>query len=177
VNRLISLVLLAITAPLPLTRGQENPTVPPDLRPWLEAPQPWERDTEGPIVELGEAGEFDDTHIFAPTVAWTREEKSTDFRLWYSGSQGSVKDRVFRLGSATSPDGRAFTKSTDNPVFNFGDPEERQSVLTPCLLRDSFGQPQKIGGEFVLYFSATDFHDPAGRHEEGWIRHKGMTYE
>ena len=39
--------------------------VPRELRPWLE-PQPWNRDVDAPIVALGKAGDFDDTHIFRP---------------------------------------------------------------------------------------------------------------
>ena len=38
---------------------------------WLQ-PQKWERDTEGPILGLGKAGDFDDRHIFAPLVAFER---------------------------------------------------------------------------------------------------------
>ena len=41
--------------------------VPEKLKPWL-GPQSWQRDTDGPIVSLGERGKFDDTHIFAPAV-------------------------------------------------------------------------------------------------------------
>ena len=33
---------------------------------WLQV-QPWRRD-EGPCISLGEAGAFDDTHVFCPAV-------------------------------------------------------------------------------------------------------------
>src|SRR6478752_7190278 len=66
---------------------------------WL-GPQSWEKDTTAPIVSLGKDGEFDDRHIFAPTVA----EEGGVFRMWYSGSRGNPGNRVFRLGLATSSD-------------------------------------------------------------------------
>src|SRR6185436_2192044 len=31
--------------------------------------QNWRRDVEGPVLSLGEAGEFDDTHLLSPCVA------------------------------------------------------------------------------------------------------------
>ena len=49
----------------------DEPTQPPEIARWLQ-PQAWERDTEGPILELGEKGAFDDMHIFAPCVALER---------------------------------------------------------------------------------------------------------
>ena len=68
---------------------------PPRLRRWFVR-QLWERDTEGPIVSLGTHGEFDDTHVFATTVA--REQNH--LLLWYCGSRGTVEQRVFRVGVA-----------------------------------------------------------------------------
>src|SRR5262245_23640417 len=41
--------------------GDEPPR---ELARWL-GPQQWERDTAGPILSLGAAGDFDDMHIFA----------------------------------------------------------------------------------------------------------------
>src|SRR5256885_11680028 len=88
--------------------------IPPQLAKWL-APQTWQRDAEGPIVSLGDAGQFDDMHIFAPAVA----EENGRFLLWYSGSSGTPGNRVFRLGLATSSDGKRFEKHAANPVLQF----------------------------------------------------------
>src|SRR5262245_60809743 len=74
-----------------------------DLQRWL-APQVWTRDTEGPIISLGPQGSFDDTHIFAPCVV----AHEFTYSLWYCGSSGTVEDRVFRMGLATSRDGWTF---------------------------------------------------------------------
>ncbi len=78
--------------------------LPPELKRWL-GPQNWRRDVNGPILSLGKSGHFDDTHIFAPMVAWDKDQ----FLLWYCGSQGfahdlskkrTVDERVFKLGLA-----------------------------------------------------------------------------
>ncbi len=108
---------------------------PPPLARWLQSPQEWRRDTDGPALSLGAAGEFDDAHLFAPTAAYlpAAGEEEGVFRLWYSGSTGAVDGRLFQLGLAESRDGRTFQKSDRNPVFAFGDGE--RSVVTPTLLR------------------------------------------
>jgi predicted GH43/DUF377 family glycosyl hydrolase len=135
----------------------DSAEVPVQLRRWLQ-PQQWQRDTDGPVVSLGAAGEFDDTHIFAPCVA--RDDGR--YRLWYSGSRGTVARRVFALGLATSDDGRHFERCTDNPVFRFGD--DRSSILTATLLRDTAGRPIREDGRLRLWFSATDFAGGSGVH-------------
>ena len=71
-----------------------------DKNQWLD-PQPWKRDIDAPCLSLGAAGQFDDTHIFAPCVAL----ENGRYYMWYSGSRGEVDLRVFALGLATS-DGR-----------------------------------------------------------------------
>ena len=131
--------------------------VPGALRPWL-GPQRWERDTEGPVIALGRPGDFDDTHVFAPCVALEQNRYS----LWYCGSPGTVSERVFRLGLATSRDGRQFEKSASNPVFEFGD--GKHSVLTPALLRSPDGSVLRHEGKLRLWFSATHFAGPTGLH-------------
>ena len=121
---------------------------PPGLQSWLESPQEWRRDTDGPVLSLGAAGAFDDTHLFAPTAARHGE----GVRLWYSGSSGAVDGRLFRLGLAESRDGRTFQKSPRNPLFAFGD--GARSVVTPTLLRGPDGVPLREGGRLRLWFSA-----------------------
>lgn len=77
--------------------------------PWL-TDQTWQRDVDGPALSIGSPGEFDDTHIFTPTVA----RENGKYMMWYCGSQGFAHDlsptrtrdeRVFSLGLATSDDG------------------------------------------------------------------------
>ncbi len=132
--------------------------VPAELRPWLESPQDWKRDTDGPIVSLGEEGTFDDTHIFAPMVA----HDQGGYRLWYCGSSGRVANRVFDLGLATSSDGRSFEKHEENPVYRFGD--NKHSILTPTLLKSGDGSVLRENGKLRMWFSATWFAGGSGRH-------------
>jgi predicted GH43/DUF377 family glycosyl hydrolase len=137
------LVMAAATAFGPIVQGQ----TPAELAGWL-APQPWQRDADGPIVSLGKPGEFDDRHIFAPAVAY----ENGRYSLWYSGSRGSPGNRVFRLGLATSPDGKRFDKHPENPVLQFAD--AAHSVLTPALLRNPDGTTLRENGKLRIWFTA-----------------------
>jgi hypothetical protein len=131
--------------------------VPPELQRWL-GPQDWQRDTDGPIISLGPQGEFDDTHVFAPCVA----RIDGRYFLWYSGSTGTVAERVFDLGLATSADGRDFIRNPGNPVFRFGD--GAHSILTATLLRRPDGEMLREDGRLRMWFSSTDFMHGLGRH-------------
>lgn len=133
-------------------------SIAPELRNWLSTIQEWRRDTEGPVVTLGEPGAFDDTHIFAPAVI----EEDGVYRMWYCGSTGRVAERVFQLGLCTSHDGRVFEHHPRNPVYSFGD--DRRSVLTPTLLRGPDGSALREDGQLRMWFSATDFDDGGGLH-------------
>ena len=120
--------------------------------------QEWRRDTAGPCLSLGAAGAFDDTHIFAPCVAFEKGR----YWMWYSGSRGEVALRVFRLGLATSDDGVNFTRHPASPVCALADGSS--SILTPTLLRRGDGSPLRQGGRLSMYFSRTDFPSGDPRH-------------
>ena len=112
--------------------------------------QKWERDSEGPCISLGERGDFDDMHLFAPAAA----AEENQVQLYYCGSQGEVEDRVFRMGLAQSEDGKHFEKHADAPVLEMGN---GASVLTPTFLRDEGGQVLRENGELRVWFSSTTF--------------------
>jgi dienelactone hydrolase len=112
----------------------------------------------GPILSLGSQGSFDDTHIFAPCVALEQDE----YCLWYCGSTGSVAERVFSVGLATSRDGKSFQRVSPDPVYTFGD--GKHSVLTPTLLRSAEGAVLRENGALRMWFSATHFAGPSGLH-------------
>jgi len=140
-----------------LLQSAATAEVPAELQSWL-GEQEWVRDTDGPLLSLGAKGEFDDTHLFAPAVA----KSESGFQLWYCGSRGEVARRVFSMGGATSPDGRAFTKLVKNPVFDFGD--GKHSILTPTLLRNPDGTTLKENGLLRMWFSSTWFEGGTGLH-------------
>lgn len=121
--------------------------IPDTLQKWMQ-PQDWQRDTKGPIIKLGSKGEFDDTHLLAPCVS----KIEGLYYLWYNGSTGAVKDRVFQLGLATSRDGRKFKKHSANPVFQLGD--SKHSVLTSTLLRRADGSPIREDGKLRMWFTS-----------------------
>lgn len=146
----LALVLVGLLAELGYAQ------IPRELEPWL-GPQTWTRDTDGPVLSLGEPGQFDDTHIFAPTVG----SENGQFLLWYSGSQGFAHDlaktrlpdeRVFKLGFASSQDGKTFTRHAASPVLGLDDP--KRSVLTPVLLRNANGSILRENGKMRMWFSS-----------------------
>lgn len=147
-KQFILFLLIVCASSTGIARGE----APEKLQPWMTA-QAWERDTPGPIVSLGAVGEFDDTHIFAPCVALLDDK----FQLWYCGSGGAVAERVFRVGLATSSDGKRFERHSKNPVMDFGD--GKHSIMTPTLLRQTDGNPIREGGNLRIWFSSTDFLD------------------
>ncbi len=127
---------------------------PQEVEPWL-GPQTWKRDVAGPVLELGPSGQFDDTHIFAPTVA----RENGKYWMWYCGSQGFAHDlapqrtrdeRMFRLGLATGDDWQTFSRHA-GPVLAMETP--RLSILTPCLLRDASGAPLRENGLMRMWFT------------------------
>jgi predicted GH43/DUF377 family glycosyl hydrolase len=152
---LLPILIVAATGPTLVAAAD----VPASLQQWLR-PQTWERDVDGPIVSLGKAGDFDDTHIFAPTVA----SNGGQFLLWYCGSQGFAHDlskqrtpdeRVFKLGLAKSSDGKRFEKHAAGPVFAMD--EERMSILTPTILRNPDGSVLREDGKMRMWFSSARF--------------------
>lgn len=125
---------------------------------WL-GPQQWVRDTEGPVLSLGEKGDFDDTHIFCAMVA----KEGGKYWMWYCGSSGFAHDvapermpdeRVFSMGLAKSDDGKQFEKHPGNPVFGLN--EGTRSVLTPTILRNADGTLQRVDGKIRMWFSSAN---------------------
>lgn len=150
----LSIALLSLLLSLsPIAQAKE----PPNLREWLQ-PQKWQRDTAGPVLQLGKPKDFDSVHIFAPCVAL---EKGM-YSLWYCGSQGTVAKRVFQMGLATGKDGKHFTKVKSNPVYSFGN--GKHSILTPAILRKPNGSTLRENGKLRLWFSATHFEGGTGLH-------------
>ena len=70
----------------------------------------WVRYEHNPVLNLGDAGEFDDTRIQKGEVLIINDE----FHLWYTGRSSSIA----ALGYATSPDGINWTKYSGNPVMS-----------------------------------------------------------
>lgn len=67
------------------------------------------------------------------------------YRMWYLGQEGNFR----RLGSATSVDGIAWTKSTQNPILNVGPPDswDERALIYPSVLG-----PDSIGGYRMWFY-------------------------
>jgi hypothetical protein len=150
-QRAIALLAVMISFAMP-SLADEPPT---ELAQWL-GKQDWQRDADGPVLSLGQAGEFDDTHIFAPTVA----RENGQYLMWYCGSQGFAHDlaptrtrdeRTFRLGLATSDDGVHFRRHP-GPVMEL--PTARLSIVTPTVLREPNGQVMREAEKLRMWFTS-----------------------
>jgi predicted GH43/DUF377 family glycosyl hydrolase len=152
-------LLLGVVLTCSGLRSTASGETPPAVERWL-GPQEWQRDTDGPVLSLGGAGQFDDMHIFAPTVV----RENDRFSMWYCGSTGTARDlagrnrvpdeRVFKLGLATSADGRSFERHA-GPVMELAD--DRRSILTPCVLRTADGTPIREQGKLRMWFTSAAF--------------------
>ena len=70
----------------------------------------WTKDPNNPVLTTGPIGAWDDEWSAYPNVVHTDET----FHMWYSGfKEGSG----ISIGHATSPDGVAWTKDSQNPVI------------------------------------------------------------
>jgi hypothetical protein len=156
-KRRVGLFFSAYVIVLVASRLASGDEVPAELQRWF-GQQDWQRDKDGPVLSLGKPGDFDDTHLFAPTVAF----KDGKYWMWYCGSRGNAHDlapqrvpdeRVFKLGLATSIDGKTFFKHASNPVFSL--PEEKLSLTTPTILRNADGTLVLDEGKLRLWFSST----------------------
>lgn len=112
------------------------------------------------MLSLGKAGAFDDTHIFAPSVAIVDGR----FLMWYCGSSGTAHDlaevrvpdnRWFRLGLATSKDGTRFIRHRAGPVMALE--PSRRSILTPSVLRNANGTVLREDGLIRMWFTSAAF--------------------
>jgi predicted GH43/DUF377 family glycosyl hydrolase len=158
------------------TLGQEPAATDDALLRWL-SPHAWQRDSEQPALSLGEPGDFDDQHIFAPHVI----QQGGEYWMYYCGSQrcvdagtykGVAKDpahpaasdqRLFKLGLARSKDGVHFARHSRAPVFGFGD--DVHSVVTPAILKNPDGSVERENGKLRMYFAAVDFPHGTYKHD------------
>ncbi len=116
----------------------------------LPLPVEWHRPAETACISLGNEGDFDSDHVFAPCVC--RHEGK--FRMFYCGS-GPQEGRLFKIGIADSEDGLNWTKRPGGAVLAFGD--GRTSLVTPALLRHGAGWACRENGKLRMYVVAVDF--------------------
>ncbi|MEW6701143.1 MAG: hypothetical protein AB1298_00345 [Bacteroidota bacterium] len=88
----------------------------------------WTKYSGNPVLNIGTNGLWDDTHLVAPYVVFDGKT----YKMWYSGHDGTN----YRLGYATSTDGKNWTKYSGNPVLNLGTAGswDAQGVYSPTIL-------------------------------------------
>jgi N-acetylneuraminic acid mutarotase/predicted GH43/DUF377 family glycosyl hydrolase len=100
----------------------------------------WTKDTNNPVLDLGQDGAWDDLHIYAGQVVVI----DSIFHMWYTGQDYYIRDHC--IGHATSPDGINWTKDTNNPALKKGDVGDWDdvSVYAASVIYD--------GGEYHMWY-------------------------
>jgi len=99
----------------------------------------WKRMSAQPVLSFEQP--WEKVAVMCPHVLWNSETKL--FQMWYSGGGQYEPDAI---GYATSPDGLAWTKHANNPIFT-GDPAapwERNRV-TAC-------QVERRGDYYIMFY-------------------------
>lgn len=112
------------------------------VAPTLTAQVNWTKYEGNPVLVPGPAGDFDDYSGYPGCILFD----GSTYHFWYGGHDGT---RV-RIGYATSPDGKTWTKYTDNPVMNVGTAGswEDQLIEAPYVLFD--------GSTYHMWYSGYD---------------------
>lgn len=101
----------------------------------------------GPVVDLGPAGAWDDTHIFGLEVLATA---TGGYEMWYT-AQGNHS----RIGKAENPsgDGVTWTKWSGNPILDIGPTGswDETNVGYPSVYRDPLGR-------YHIWYSASNIN-------------------
>ena len=72
----------------------------------------WTKDPNNPVVEVGQAGSWEESHAYIPNVLLI----NSVYHMWYDGAWGYIE----KTGHATSTDGSNWTKDPLNPVLDTG---------------------------------------------------------
>jgi predicted GH43/DUF377 family glycosyl hydrolase len=90
----------------------------------------WKRAGDKPVLSAEQL--WEKVAVMCPHVIW--DEPAKLFRMWYSGGEQCEPNA---LGYATSPDGLAWTKHSDNPVFRPDpkNPWEQERVTAAQVLK------------------------------------------
>lgn len=105
----------------------------------------WTKDTNNPIFEKGNIGEWDGSWIESPALHW--DNISDEYKMWYNGVDTATWK--VQIGLATSSDGVNWTKHTGNPVLStspWGDYDDMW-IGTPSVLFN--------GNEYEMWYSGT----------------------
>ena len=88
----------------------------------------WQKFDGNPIIPLGTNGEFDSVRNGAPSII----KKDSNYYMWYEGHNGSL----WRIGMATSTDGKSWTKNGPIIIDNSSD-VGRPNLHDPSVIYDN----------------------------------------
>jgi predicted GH43/DUF377 family glycosyl hydrolase len=102
----------------------------------------WTRAQTDAVLDLGPNGDFDDVHVYGPTVIL----EGNTFNMWYTGYDGGA----YRIGYAISTNGINWTKNPGNPILNLG----TGGSWDDAGLLDSM--VVKNGSKYLMWYSGSD---------------------
>ncbi len=104
----------------------------------------WEKSRVNPILELGEAGSFDENGLGEPAI-WQAHGR------WWMLYTGRDRSEARRLGLAYSDDGRAWKRYSDAAIFAGDQDWNRKVVCDPTILPASNGVRVWYGGGDIAH--------------------------
>ena len=108
----------------------------------------WEKLRRNPILELGEAGAFDENGLGEPAV-WSWQGR---YWMLYTGRD---RGEMRRIGLASSPDGVTWRRLPPGSVFSGGQAWDAKVVCDPSVLVDE--------GQIRVWFGGGDVASPSER--------------
>jgi len=102
----------------------------------------WSKDSENPILSSGPDGAWDETLVHGSSII----KEDDTYHLLYRG-QGGARN-TDRIGHATSPDLKTWTKNPENPVLDIGRAGawDDTHVFGPAILRKNETRERHQGG-------------------------------
>jgi hypothetical protein len=102
----------------------------------------WMRYAGNPVLNLGSAGAWDQSHVYWPYV----QPGGLGYRMWYTGHNGNA----IRIGYAESVNGISWIKSPDNPTTDYLRPGRwgYANQLAPMVLQQ--------GDRYRMWYSEQD---------------------
>ncbi len=106
----------------------------------------WQRLSTDPVLDRGSAGSFDQIVAYAGTVMLD----GGIYKMWYTGMNASY---VYKIGYATSPDGKIWTKYPDNPILNF-------FSANPKVMKTATGYQmwynESVDGNMYIFYAVSE---------------------
>lgn len=154
--------------------SKDNISDPPDNDPPDNDPPPqtkpaevnWNKPEESPVLERDYFWESDGIGI--PSVIFD----GNTYHMWYTGLTGGSGFLGGRIGYATSPDGKDWTKYADTPVMESGpfDTWDDAGVMSPTVIKTDTGYKMWYCGIDGLHSKIGYATSSDGVH---WTKHSG----